>query len=122
MHEASLCDALFDQVDAAIASHPGALVREVHVALGELSGVDPELFQIAFDTLRPDRHPSATLRLTPIPARWRCPTCEHPHTAGAPLTCPTCETPLVLTAGQDLTLLRLELSLPPQPLSEDDHV
>lgn len=124
MHEASLCDALFDQVDAAIASHPNGstlTVREIHVALGELAGVDPELFQIAFDTLRLDRHPDATLILRHVPARWRCPTCDHPHTADTALTCPRCNTPMTLTRGNDLTLLRIELTLPPQP-HEAGHV
>lgn len=125
MHEASLCDALFDQVDAAIASHPDApvlTVREIHVALGELAGVDPELLQIAFDTLRLDRHPAATLILTHIPARWRCPSCDTPHAPDTALTCPRCNTPMTLTRGNDLTLLRIELTLPPQPHPEADHV
>lgn len=121
MHEASLCDALFDQVDQAIASHEGARVREIHVAIGELAGVDPELFQIAFDTLRLDRHPDATLILTHVPARWSCPSCDTPHAPDTPLTCPRCDTPMTLTRGNDLTLLRIELTLPPQP-HEAGHV
>lgn len=125
MHEASLCDALFDQVDAAIDAHPNApalTVREIHVALGELAGVDPELFQIAFDTLRLDRHPVASLTLTHVPALWRCPTCDASHTPNTPLTCPHCNTPMTLTRGNDLTLLRIELTLPPQSNPEADHV
>jgi len=120
MHEASLCDALFDQVDASIAVHPGAIVREVHVAIGALAGVDPELFQIAFHTLRGDRHPAAILTVTHVPATWRCPTCDHVHQPNTPLTCPGCESPLTLTAGGDLTLLRIELEL--QDPQESSHV
>ena len=123
MHEASLCDALFDQVDAAIARHPQAAsltAREIHVAIGELAGVDPELFQIAFDTLRLDRHPRATLTLTHVPARWRCPSCETPHLPNTPLTCPVCDAPLTLESGGELTLQRIELTLSPDP--EVPHV
>ncbi|HRE91590.1 MAG TPA: hydrogenase maturation nickel metallochaperone HypA [Myxococcota bacterium] len=123
MHEASLCDALFDQVDAAIARHPNAAnltVREIQVTLGELAGVDPELFQIAFDTLRLDRHPAATLTLTHVPARWRCPTCANTHTPNTALTCPDCDLPLALESGGDLTLQRIELTLSPDP--EVPHV
>jgi hydrogenase nickel incorporation protein HypA/HybF len=112
MHEASLCDALFDQVDGSLAAYPGATVRAVHVAIGELAGVDPELFAIAFDTLRLDRHPDAILALNHVPARWLCPDCGDERGAPTPLTCPSCESPLVLSAGGDLTLLRLELELP----------
>jgi len=121
MHEASLCDALFDQVDTSIVAHPDARVREIHVAIGALAGVDPELFQIAFDTLRDDRHPRAVLIATHVPATWRCPncpTCNDFHLPNTPLTCPSCESPLTLTAGGDLTLLRIELELPnPQEIS-----
>lgn len=113
MHEASLCDALLDQVDAALAPHPGALVLGVHVALGELSGVDPELFQLAFDTLGPARHPRAALTLTPVPARWRCPACGVDRATDAPLQCAGCGGPLRLVAGAELTLTRIELGLPP---------
>ncbi len=120
MHEASLCDALFDQVDVSIVAHPGAIVREVHVAIGALAGVDPELFQIAFHTLRADRHPRATLVVTHVPAAWRCPTCGHVHQPNTPLTCASCDTPLALAAGGDLTFLRLELELP--DAREVDHV
>lgn len=121
MHEASLCDALFDQVDVSIQhADPGAVVREIHVAVGELAGVDPELFQIAFDTLREDRHPHATLITTVIPARWHCPTCTLDTAADGPLTCPVCQTPLMLATGGELTLQRIELELP--PLIEATHV
>jgi Zn finger protein HypA/HybF involved in hydrogenase expression len=120
MHEASLCDALFDQVDASIAPHRGATVRRVHVAIGALAGVDPELFAIAFGALREARHPHAELALTHVEARWQCLNCEDIHRPGAPLTCPHCKLPLDLTAGGDMTLMRIELELPPEP--ENDHV
>lgn len=120
MHEASLCDALFDQVDRSVLAHPGAIVREIRVAIGELAGVDPELFQIAFDTLRLDRHPEACLILTLVPARWRCAACTAERVPDTPLTCPTCGSPLDLCSGGDLTLERLELELS-QP-READHV
>ena len=111
MHEASLCDALFDQVDRALVAHRGARVRVIRVALGELAGVDPELFRLAFDALRVDRHPGAELDLTLVPATWRCPTCRAERAPDAPLACPTCQTPLALEAGGDLTLERLELEV-----------
>ena len=55
MHEASLVDALFDQVDAAMAAHRSGRVRVLRVSIGELAGVEPELFRIAFEVLREER-------------------------------------------------------------------
>jgi len=115
MHEASLCDALFDLVDRQVAhnlaDHAGGVVRLIRVSVGELAGVDPELFQIAFDTLRIDRQPRAELELVLVPASWRCALCDHTRAPDAPLTCPHCEAPLRLYEGGELTLERLELEV-----------
>jgi Zn finger protein HypA/HybF involved in hydrogenase expression len=120
MHEASLCDALLDQVDAAVRPYPDAIVRAIHVAVGALSGVDAELFATAFETLQTTRHPHAHLSLTHVAARWQCPTCGTPHTPDTPLTCPGGHGPLDLAAGGDLTLLRIELDTHPE--TKEDHV
>jgi len=120
MHEASLCDALFDQVDAALAPHrdAGAVVRVVRVAIGELAGVDPELFRLAFEALGADRHARAALELRHVAAVWRCPTCADDgdraaaRAPDAPLRCPACTGPLALAAGDELVLERVELELP----------
>jgi hydrogenase nickel incorporation protein HypA/HybF len=51
MHERSLVKALLRQVEGVAASHPGNRVSSVRVRLGELSGVEPELFSYAFEEL-----------------------------------------------------------------------
>jgi hydrogenase nickel incorporation protein HypA/HybF len=51
MHERSLVKALLRQVEDVAASHPGSRVRSIRVQLGELSGVEPELFAYAFEDL-----------------------------------------------------------------------
>lgn len=124
MHEASLCDALFDQVDDQAAKlrirHPDAIVSEVIVRLGERSGVEPELFRIAFDVLRLDRdHGEASLTLALTPARWRCPDCNGP-THETPSPCETCGAGMVLTTGDELVLERVVFVLAHTP--ESDHV
>src|SRR6185369_13956851 len=55
MHEVSLVQALFDQIDRAIEPHPPAAVRQLTVRIGTLAGVDGELFQTAFEGCKQER-------------------------------------------------------------------
>ena len=113
MHEASLVSALCDQIDRAVAPHAGALVRAVHVRLGELAGVEPELFRLAFETLREGRAcDGATLSIVHEPAEWRCRACDGAIARGAALQCPACGGAARLARGGDLFLDRLELEVP----------
>jgi hydrogenase nickel incorporation protein HypA/HybF len=52
MHEYSLVQAMYEQIET-IARTRGALaVRRVHVRIGVLGGVDPDLFRTAYDVFR----------------------------------------------------------------------
>lgn len=113
MHEASLVSALFDQIDRAIAPHPGAVVRRVHLRVGELAGVEPELLRVAYETLRENRScRDAPLELKSEPAEWRCTACGAPVARGGPLQCATCGGEAKLARGGDVFLDRLELEVP----------
>lgn len=113
MHEMSLVDALFDQIDAALLPHPGAQLRLVRVRIGALAGVEPVLFRTAFEGLRGDRqHPTSELELVWEAAEWRCPLCQQDVPEGDALQCPTCSTPAVLTRGAGIYLDHLELEVP----------
>ncbi len=112
MHEASLVQALFDQIGHHLREHPGATVRMVHVKVGRLAGVEPELFRSAFDLLKPvGPAPEATLQLTTEPERWCCPLCGGEAAPGTRLRCPDCDVPVQLSAGGDVLLERLELEV-----------
>lgn len=113
MHEASLVEALFDEVEAVVAPHPIAAVRRVRVRMGAQSGVEPELFAIAFDAARADRGlPTATLELVPEPVMWACPTCDASVPTGDRLVCPRCGGAPELRAGDALLLERVALEFP----------
>ena len=60
MHELSLIQALFEEVESQLAPHAGARVSALHVRVGELAGVDPELFRSAYAVCR-DGGPLAAL-------------------------------------------------------------
>ncbi len=112
MHEASLVEALFDQVDRAIGAHPPAAVREVTVRIGALAGVEAALFRTAFEGLRGDRgYGGATLAVDEERASWRCADCGGEVPEGALLACAKCGGRVTLAAGGEIILARVELEV-----------
>lgn len=112
MHEVSLVESLFDQVDRAIGRHPPASVREVTVRIGALAGVEPTLFRTAFDGLRSERgYAEASLRIEDVAATWRCSGCGRAIEGGEALECPACEGRVGLASGGEIILARVELEV-----------
>lgn len=110
MHEYSIVAALVDQVAAAARAHPAATVKRVHVAIGELAGVERELLATAFQTFRDHTVcAQAELVIEPRPARWRCPRCQAELARGAVLRCAACRVPARLETGDEIILQRVEL-------------
>lgn len=110
MHEVSLVHALFDQADRALAPYPGMTLQRLTVRIGELAGVDGELFRTAFEGCREERgHGAAELEISLERAAWRCASCAAELAPGAPLTCPRCDGVAKLVAGGELFLDRMEL-------------
>jgi hydrogenase nickel incorporation protein HypA/HybF len=52
MHEYSLVQAMFDQIGAVMRTHGATSVRRVRVCIGARAGVEPALFQTAYDVFR----------------------------------------------------------------------
>ena len=121
MHEYSIVSALVDQVAAAARAHPAATVTRVHVAIGELAGVELELLATAFTTFR-DRTvcAAAELVIEPRPAQWRCPKCQAEIARGAVLRCAPCATPAKLVSGDEIILQRIELDAADDDPAADD--
>ncbi len=113
MHEYSLVQNLLDQVDAhAMACH-ATTVGKVTVGIGELAGVDPDLFATAFEAFRAaGLCKEAELSIRWVEARWVCSQCAQAIQRGAVLRCPDCEAPARLAAGDELILERIELEAP----------
>jgi hydrogenase nickel incorporation protein HypA/HybF len=113
MHEYSLVLALLEQVEAQVASHPGATVRRVQLRIGDQAGVVPELLQTAFEVAREHTVAAgAELAVERVPARWSCPRCGRDVPEGERLDCAGCGGPARLVAGDELILSRLELEVP----------
>jgi hydrogenase nickel incorporation protein HypA/HybF len=112
MHEYSLVRALLERVDAEVQRREATAVYRIRVRLGELSGVDPELFERAFEMARiPTASAAAELEVIRVPAVWGCPGCRAPIARGVALQCKECEMPARLVEGDDLVLERIEMEV-----------
>ena len=114
MHEYSIIAALVEQVGVARATAPpDARVQRVHVAIGELAGVDVELLRTAFTTFREKTVcEGADLTVRSVAAEWRCRRCGERVASGGVLRCPDCGQPARLSAGDEIVLERIELEVP----------
>jgi hydrogenase nickel incorporation protein HypA/HybF len=113
MHEYSIVQALVDRVDAETKAHGATSVQRVSITIGELSGVDPDLFTTAYNTFRERTIcEDAELYLTIVPALWMCERCGQRIARGAVLRCDICGSPARLAEGDEITLDRIEMEVP----------
>jgi hydrogenase nickel incorporation protein HypA/HybF len=114
MHEYSLVEALISRVEAEARRRGALKVHAVSVRIGELAGVDPELFQTAYDTFRAGTGcAEAPLTLRQVVASWSCPSCRAVIPRGQALRCLACAEPARLDDGGDaLTLDGIDMEVP----------
>ncbi len=114
MHEYSLVEALVARVEQEARRRQALRIHSLSVRLGELSGVDPELFRTAYETFRAGTLCAGTpLTIRRVAATWSCPTCARPIARGEILRCPACHAPARLDDGGDaLTLDGIEMEVP----------
>lgn len=114
MHEYSLVEALIGRVEAEVRRRGAIKVHGLSVRVGELAGVDPELFQTAYDTFRAGTVcAEAPLTMKKVAASWTCPACRQAIPRGEVLTCRACGQPAKLDEGSDaLTLDGIDLEVP----------
>jgi hydrogenase nickel incorporation protein HypA/HybF len=112
VHEYAIVQALLERVEAETAGRGACSVRHLHVSIGEVSGVEIDLFRTAYAVFR-DRTlcEKADISIVPVPARWECPSCRTPLARGAILRCPDCAIPARLAAGDEIVLDRIEMEV-----------
>src|SRR5512142_2548729 len=114
MHEYSLVEALVRRVEEEARRREAVAVHGLKVTVGELAGVDPELFRTAYETFRAGTVCAhAALDLTTVPARWTCPGCRKTFARGDVLRCAGCDRPARLDERSDALLLEaIDLEVP----------
>jgi hydrogenase nickel incorporation protein HypA/HybF len=106
VHEASIVREI---LDAARERAGAALVTEVHVQVGRLSGVSPDALGFYFEALRGETLGiQARLHVDLAPLRGRCAGCRRDvELLDLAWSCPACAGPLVFEGGAELSLTSL---------------
>jgi len=114
VHEYSLVEALVRRVEAEARKRRAVAVHKLSVRVGELSGVDPELFATAYETFRAGTVcEKAPLAVSRVAATWSCPACGKAIAKGAVLRCAACGEPARLDDGGDALMLDgIEMEVP----------
>jgi hydrogenase nickel incorporation protein HypA/HybF len=112
LHELAICQALVQQLTAIASEHPGNDIHEVHLSIGPLSGVVPELLTDAFPIASAGTAADgARLNISESEIRVRCKTCgEESRASMNKLVCGCCgDWQTELVSGDELLLQRVEL-------------
>ena len=112
MHEYSLARALLHQIEQIVRREGAAGVRSVSVTIGEFSGVDADLLQMAFENLtEQSTFAGAELLIEKVALEASCENCscdfpvERFH-----FVCPQCESSKVkVLRGEEMILERVVL-------------
>jgi len=112
MHEYSIVLALLDRVEKEAKAHGASTVSRIRVRIGELSGVERDLLESAYELARQRTVcADAVLDLVPVSPRWVCRVCETPIRNGGILRCSTCDAPAHLAEGDEILLERIEMEV-----------
>lgn len=125
MHEYSLVRSLLRQIRQILSDQPIQGLQQVSVSIGPLSGVEPELVQIAFDELVASfGFPGATLSIVRTTLEACCNGCGECFTVQSfQFQCPSCRSRSVrVTGGEDFRLIDLTVVEDGQPLTEEADV
>ena len=113
MHEYSVVSALLDRVEAEARSRSATTVKRIRVRIGELSGIEPDLFATAFATFREKTIcANAELQIDRVETRWSCAACGRRFQAGEALSCEPCGLPARLEGGDEIMLDQIEMEVP----------
>jgi len=107
MHEASLVKALLRQVEDLLRSHGAARASQIHVTVGEFSGAEPDLLEIAFRRQSPETPArGARLQVRRTELEGCCGDCSNKfRIEHFRFTCPVCASSVVtVTGGEELVL------------------
>jgi hydrogenase nickel incorporation protein HypA/HybF len=122
MHEFSLVKGLLAQVNQVLEEQQAAHARQIRIALGPLSGVEPELVRSAFERLnRSSQWRDTELVITTEPLAIRCGDCQlESELTQFVFQCPACGSQAVtVIRGDAFRLLSITVDEPLEP-SEDE--
>jgi hydrogenase nickel incorporation protein HypA/HybF len=94
MHELSIAIEILDIVQKEAAKHGAAVVRQVNLRVGDLSGVETESLAFSFDAVKGEKELTrdSVLSIERIPVKIQCTPCDEVFMGtGHMVVCPKCE-------------------------------
>jgi hydrogenase nickel incorporation protein HypA/HybF len=119
MHELSVCQALIEQVERVARDNDACGVVSIVVAVGPLSGVEPDLLEHAYPiAAQGTLAERAALTIERTPVRVRCRSCGTESAAAANrIVCADCgDWQVEVLEGEELLLKRVELETSAEPV------
>lgn len=114
MHELSIAQALVEQVERVVLAEKASRANRVTIAVGALSGADPEALRGAFPLVAEGtRAEGAELVVEVVPARVHCAACGAESVAANYFVgCAACESRDVeLVSGRELHIQSVEVEV-----------
>ncbi|MBW2385932.1 MAG: hydrogenase maturation nickel metallochaperone HypA [Deltaproteobacteria bacterium] len=112
MHEYSIASALLRMAEEHAHKHDATHVVDLHIRVGELSGVEVSLLETAWSLVRAGSLcEGVDLSIVRVAAHWTCRDCQASLDRGGLLVCQTCGGRVVLSTGDDLVLDRIEMEV-----------
>jgi hydrogenase nickel incorporation protein HypA/HybF len=112
VHEYSIIQSLVRRVEIEALQRHALSVGRIRIALGELSGVDPELLASAYEVFRERTIcEGAPMEIRSVPALWECSGCGRPFARGEILQCPVCRRQARLASGDEIILEQIEMEV-----------
>lgn len=112
MHEYSIVQALLNQCESIATEHQAQKIAKVTVKIGKMSGVEPHLLEIAFDTFKESTVcEGAEFIMNIQPLTIRCNLCSaESELDEIAYCCPECESlDVSVVDGEDMFLMSLEM-------------
>ncbi len=113
MHEFGIALEILKTCREAAAEFRGARISKVRIAVGELTAIEPDLLDSAWEAAIADQpEEGSKLEIEFRPAHQFCPECqaEKPRSEGSWMRlCPDCGMPLMIDGGDELDVLQLEI-------------
>ena len=118
MHESSLVKALLEQVDALKRENNAERVVEIRVCVGQFSGVEPELFRLAFETMVDTSSArGAKLQMSEEALTAQCKECGQEFAIERfRFECPACDSPTVTVVQGEQLVLESVIMEQPEPV------
>ena len=112
IHELSVCDGIFEVLEAQATARHFKNVKTVRLELGELAGIEPDTLRFCFDVVREGSlADEAQLEIIEVPGEVRCSSCGNSISAYHGFAaCPKCGSrQLSITGGKHLRIKELEV-------------